>query len=94
MLENRVERRVVFRTKKLGGIALKMVSPSMDSLPDRLVLIEGFAARFIETKRPKKNATKKQKIVHQMLRNLGYQVDVLNTIEEVNDYFDKIELLG
>lgn len=34
MLEKEIEKSLVKRVKGLGGICLKLVSPSMDGLPD------------------------------------------------------------
>lgn len=92
MLENRIERRLVLRTKKLGGRAIKWVSPSMDSLPDRLIFLPGGILFMVETKRPGKVPSKKQEAVHGIFRALGFKVYWLDTLEKVEAFFKKFEL--
>ena len=38
MREKQIENKLATEAKKLGGIAVKFVSPSFDGMPDRLVL--------------------------------------------------------
>lgn len=40
--------------KNSGGIALKLVSPGFDGMPDRLVLLPGGKIGFVEVKVPGK----------------------------------------
>ena len=39
MLEKYIEKKLVAEVKKMGGIAAKFVSPGLDGMPDRLVLL-------------------------------------------------------
>ena len=52
MREKQIENKLATETKKLGGIALKFVSPSFDGMPDRLVLIPDGHIAFVELKTP------------------------------------------
>lgn len=50
MLEKEIEKDLVKRVKALGGICLKLVSPSMDGLPDRMVFLPKSYFAFVELK--------------------------------------------
>ncbi|MEK4359919.1 hypothetical protein NYE48_23125 [Paenibacillus sp. FSL M7-1455] len=39
MREKNIEQKLVLMTKDLGGLALKLVSPGFDGMPDRLILL-------------------------------------------------------
>lgn len=52
MLEKEIEKALVKKVKSLGGICLKLVSPSMDGLPDRMVFLRCGKFAFIELKAP------------------------------------------
>ena len=54
MRESTVEHRLVTEVKKRGGIALKFVSPGIDGVPDRLVLLPDGKFAFVEVKAPGK----------------------------------------
>lgn len=51
-LEKDIEKRLVREVKKLGGLCLKWVSPGNSGVPDRIVLMPGGKAIFVELKRP------------------------------------------
>jgi hypothetical protein len=72
--------------KHLGGWCPKWQSQNMRSVPDRIVFIPGYSARFIEYKAPGKKATKLQLECHKRLRDLGHRVDVIDTKEGVDLY--------
>ena len=52
ILEKDIEKRLVREVKKLGGLCLKWVSPGNSGVPDRIVLMPGGKAIFVELKRP------------------------------------------
>ena len=54
MMERAIEQHFVAETKKRGGLALKFVSPGMDGVPDRIVLMPGGKMAFVELKAPGK----------------------------------------
>lgn len=54
MLEKHIEQRLVTEVKKMGGMALKFVSPGFDGVPDRLILLPKGKLAFIELKAPGK----------------------------------------
>lgn len=71
-----------------GGKLLKFVSPGLNGVPDRLVLrpiapehreLVAKYFRFAEYKKPGKAPRADQLRRHKELRDLGYQVDVIDT---------------
>lgn len=54
MLERVIESRLRQEAKKRGGMALKFVSPGMNGVPDRIVLLPGGKVAFVELKAPGK----------------------------------------
>lgn len=90
MRENYIEQQLRLKVKKLGGLALKFVSPGFDSVPDRIVLLKG-RVWFVEVKRPGKSPTPLQLICHDKLRRLGHAVVVINSIETLNDFIHELQ---
>lgn len=83
MLEKEIEHHLVMETEKAGGKALKFVSPSFAGMPDRLILLADGKMGFVEVKAPGKKPRPLQLKRHAMLRRLGYQVFVLDSIEQI-----------
>ena len=54
MLEKEIEQKLVRAVKAAGGICPKFVSPGMDGMPDRLILMPGGHMAFAELKAPGK----------------------------------------
>ena len=54
MLESTVERHLREEAKKRKGMALKFVSPGMNGVPDRIVLMPDGKMAFVELKAPGK----------------------------------------
>ena len=54
MLEKYIEKKLVAEVKKMEGIAAKFVSPGLDGMPDRIVLLPHGKMAFIELKAPGK----------------------------------------
>lgn len=52
MREKEIEQKLVAEAKAAGGIAAKFVSPGLDGMPDRLVLLPGGKIGFVEVKAP------------------------------------------
>ncbi|MCI6750786.1 MAG: VRR-NUC domain-containing protein [Megasphaera elsdenii] len=64
-------------------MALKFVSPSFSGMPDRLVLLGDGKMGFVEVKAPGQKPRPLQLRRHAMLRRLGYQVFVLDAMEDI-----------
>ena len=50
MLEKSIEKKLADAVKKRGGLAPKFVSPGLDGMPDRIVLMPGGRLAFVEVK--------------------------------------------
>ncbi|WP_370835695.1 VRR-NUC domain-containing protein [Megasphaera sp.] len=64
-------------------MALKFVSPSFSGMPDRLVLLGDGKMGFVEVKAPGQKPRPLQLRRHAMLRRLGYQIFVLDALEDI-----------
>ena len=78
MREKNIEQKLVKAVKSAGGIALKLTCPGFDGMPDRLVLMPEGRIGFVEVKAPGKEPRHLQVRRHEMLRNLGFKVYVLD----------------
>jgi len=90
MLEKTIEHQLVEATKRSGGIAPKFISPGMDGMPDRLVLLPGGWCGFVEVKAPGQHPRPLQLAQHQQLRRLGFHVAVLDAIEQIPEILKTI----
>lgn len=81
MLERTIELKFVKEVKKTGGIALKLVCPGFIGMPDRLVLMPKGKMFFAEMKAPGQKPRPVQVKRHEMLRNLGFKVYVVDNLE-------------
>ena len=62
------------RVKALGGRSYKWVSPGCSGVPDRIVILPGGRAVFVELKSEGKTSTDQQKKRQAELRKLGCTV--------------------
>lgn len=83
MLEKTLEHKFVTEVKRVGGLALKFVSPGFDGVPDRLVLLPGGRLGFVEVKAPGKRPHPLQLARHRLLRRLGFKVYVLDNERQI-----------
>ena len=90
MREKQIENKLTTEAKKLGGIALKFVSPSFDGMPDRLVLIPDGHIAFVELKAPGKKPRPLQLSRHRLLRSLGFRVYVIDSVEQIGGILDEV----
>ena len=90
MREQRIEHQLVRQVSKLGGLALKFVSPGMAGVPDRLLLLPGGKAVFVETKAPGKKPRPLQLHRHEQLRSLGFRVFVIDEMKQIREVLDDL----
>ena len=90
MREKQIENKLATEAKKLGGIALKFVSPSFDGVPDRLVLMPDGHIAFVELKALGKKPRPLQLARHRLLRSLGFRVYVIDSVEQIGGMLDEI----
>ena len=90
MREKEIEQKLVAEAKAAGGIATKFVSPGLDGMPDRLVLLPGCKIGFVEVKAPGKVPRPLQVARHRLLKRLGFQVFVLDDPAQIGGILDAI----
>lgn len=90
MREREIEQKLVRAVKDMGGLASKFVSPGLDGMPDRLVLLPGGHMGFIEVKAPGKKPRALQEARMRMLRELGFRAFVLDKTDQIGRILDEI----
>ena len=90
MREKQTEQKLVSSVKRLGGIALKFVSPGFDGMPDRIVLLPGGHMAFVEVKAMGCKPRPLQLARHGMLRRLGFRVYLVDSLEQIGGILDEI----
>jgi hypothetical protein len=89
LLESRIENKLKTEIDKLGGKAYKFISGE-NGVPDRLVLLPGGKAIFVELKRTGEKPRKLQLLNHKRLRSLGFDVRVIDSIDGVKDFIEEV----
>ena len=87
MLERDIEKALIRRITRLGGLCDKFVSPARRSVPDRIVCLPGGVVEFVELKAPGKKPTAKQELDHQRRRAVGCVVRVIDSLEGIDDAY-------
>ena len=87
ILEKDIEAVLVSEVRKHGGRAFKFVSPGNDGVPDRLVLLPGGKAIFVELKRTSGALRPQQKVQIERLVDLGQAVEVVRGPEGLIRFF-------
>ncbi len=90
MKEKQIEQKLVQAVRKRDGICPKLVSPGIDGMPDRLVLLPGGRLAFAELKASGKKPRPLQLARHRQLRKLGFAVYVIDGTEEIGGVLDEI----
>lgn len=90
MRESFVERKLTTEAKKRGGLAVKFVSPGLDGVPDRLVLLPGGRMAFVEVKAPGKKMRPLQVHRAKQLTSLGFRVYTVDSTEMIGGVLDEI----
>jgi len=88
MRERKIETLLVKRVKAAGGMALKLISPGMAGVPDRIVLLPGGRILFVELKAPGEKPRPLQCKRAQQLAALGFQVLVIDNPEAIQEVFN------
>ena len=81
--EKKIEKKLRDTVKAKGGLSLKLLPFQFTGLPDRLVILPGGSAQFVETKSTGDTLSPRQKIVHAKLNALGFTVRIINKIEDI-----------
>ena len=84
--EKDIERALIRAVRKSGGMCLKFVSPGTDGVPDRLCLWPGGRAAFAEVKKPGQRPRPLQIRRITQLREMGFRVEVIDSMEGAADF--------
>ena len=93
MREKKVEAELVKEVKNRGGKAYKFVSPGIDGVPDRLVLLPHGKLGFCELKRPGEKMRILQEKRKRQLESLGFLVFCVDGIEQIGGVLDAIQAI-
>jgi len=85
-MEKQIEKHLVEAVEQLGGLCVKFPPLFFRGFPDRIVLLPGGSVVFVETKAPGQRPRLIQRKVHDRLRRLGFQVEVLDSVESVDGF--------
>lgn len=91
MLESKVELHLREEAKKRGGVALKFVSPGMNGVPDRIVLLPNGKMGFVELKAPGEKPRPLQIKRMRSLERLGFRTYVADNKEMIGGILDEIQ---
>ena len=91
MREKNVESKLVKAVKSMGGLAPKFISPGLDGVPDRLVLLPGGKMAFIELKAPDKKLRPLQVRRKRQLESLGFLVYCMDRPEQIGVILSEIQ---
>lgn len=83
MREKTLEQQLTQAARRMSGIAPKFVSPGLDGVPDRLVLLPGGKIAFVEVKAPGKLLRPLQVKRKRQLEALGFRVYVIDSVEPI-----------
>ena len=91
MREKETEAKLVKAVRKLGGLAPKFVSPGLDGVPDRLVLLPGGKIAFIELKAENRKMRPLQVRRKRQLEALGFLVYCMDRPEQIGGILNEIQ---
>lgn len=84
MRESEIESYLKKRVKEIGGEVRKVQWIGRRGAPDRLVMLPGRAALYVELKAPGKTVTIAQTREHNRLRAFGQQVEIVDSLAGVD----------
>ena len=91
MRERNIEKKLTDAVRARGGLAPKFVSPGLDGMPDRIVLLPKGRMGFVEVKAPGEKPRPLQLARHRLLQALGFQVYVLDDPAQIGEILDEIQ---
>jgi len=91
MREKTVEAKRVKAVKDRHGLAPKFISPGLDGVPDRLVLLPGGKFAFIELKSEGKMMRPLQVRRKRQLESLGFSVYCIDRADQIGGILDEIQ---
>ena len=90
MREKQIEQKLVRAVRAVGGLAPKFVSPGLDGVPDRLILLPGGHLAFAELKAPGQRPRPLQQRRIGQLRQLGFRVYIIDNMNQIGGVLDEV----
>lgn len=90
MTEKYIEQKLVKAVKERGGIAPKFVSPGLDGVPDRIVLLPMGRMAFVELKAPGNKMRPLQVKRKTQLEALGFLVYCIDGVEQIEEVLNEM----
>ena len=90
MREKIIEEKLTKAVKQNGGVCWKFTSPGTSGVPDRIVLMPKGNIAFVEVKAPGEKPRPLQLSKHKLLRQLGFQVYVLDALEDIDKIIKEV----
>ena len=91
MKEAELERWLGKQVRRLNGLCLKWVSPGTVGVPDRIIILPGGQAWFVELKQAGKQPTRSQEQVHRMLSARGARVRVVAGSMQAAEFIEELK---
>lgn len=89
--EKYIEHKLVEGIKNAGGLCIKLLTYQFAGLPDRLCLMPMGKMCFVELKSTGKKPRKLQISVHSMLKKIGFDVVVVDSVEGAENLIQKLK---
>ncbi|MDO4564687.1 MAG: VRR-NUC domain-containing protein [Clostridia bacterium] len=90
MREKSIEAKLVKAVKSMGGLAPKFISPGLDGMPDRIVLLPHGRLAFVEVKANGQKLRPLQVRRKGQLEALGFSVYCLDDAGQIGGILDEI----
>ena len=91
MREREIESALVASVRKKHGLALKLISPGFDGVPDRLILFPDGRVGFIELKKPGQKMRPLQEKRKRQLEGLGFLVFCVDSKDQIEEVLHAIQ---
>ena len=88
--ESQLEENLCKKIKKLGGMALKFMSPGRAGVPDRIILMPGGKIYFVEMKSSNGPVNPIQEYIFEKFEELGFKVHILNSEQTIENFLKKV----
>ena len=88
--ERDIEKSLITAVRKAGGLCLKFTSPGWAGAPDRMCLFFPGRVIFVELKRPGGKVRPLQERRAKQLKQLGFEVYVVDSKEQIASLLQKI----
>jgi len=91
MREKTIEAKLVKTVRSMGGLAPKFISPGLDGMPDRIVLLKHGRLAFVEVKANGQKPRPLQVRRKRQLEALGFSVYCLDDATQIGGILDEIQ---